>query len=281
MYCRDCGRSLSDAGARCQQCLTRPPVTDAADSLKQTDSQPASQSPAVEDSSMTHAGQADGSTPFLPISGVLSGLGAFLIGYLLTGVALYLDISRMGEGTNPSDFVSQVINEVTRVGGDQIIDAAGGELLLSLRAIGWTFFSAQQIPLDGTASGLGRSVSETVDILTVVGKIAEVSLTTPVYYLIPVVSLLASGLFVARRADTQSRFAGAVAGSQVVFGYLPCIGLASVLMGLTVDFNFLVVSGTVTTEPALSQAILMGGFYALVVGGAGGLLGTWLKIRRE
>lgn len=219
-------------------------------------------------------------TPVVLKQGAVAGVLAFVGGYLLTAVALYLDVS-LPRGGNPADLATRIVNEFVEVGAQQILDAAGGEILLALRVVVWTFFSAQWIPLDGIASGLGRSVTQTVDVLTVTDKISEISLTTPVYYLIPVVCLLAAGLWIVRRIDTQSRYDAGVAGGQVLVGYLPCVLIAGTLSGLTVNLDFFVASATIATTPVMSSAALMGSIYAVAFGAAGGVLWLWLKTKQE
>jgi hypothetical protein len=206
--------------------------------------------------------------------GGIGGALAFVAGYVLTAVALYLDVSLPRGGGNPTDLATRIINQFTQIGAQQILADAGGELLLGLRVIAWTFFSAQQIPLDGTASGLGQSIARRVDVLTVSGQIQEISLTTPVYYLIPVVCLAVAGLLVARRTPVTSRSDAAIVGGQVLVGYLPCAVVTAVLVDLTVDLNFFVASATLATAPVMTSVLLMTSVYAAVCGALGGLVKT-------
>jgi len=108
-------------------------------------------------------------------------------------------------------------------------------------------------------------------------NISEISLTTPVYYLLPAACLVAAGFWVARRIETQSHYAAGVAGGQVLVGYLPCALLVNSLVALTVELDFFVASATLATKPVLSSVVLMSGVYAIAFGAAGGVLCVYLK----
>jgi hypothetical protein len=211
--------------------------------------------------------------PRSPRRTAFGGFAAFLSGYVVTAVAFVVELQSMGSTTSGSSgFVSAVIDQAVGVGGRQVVASSGGELALALRAVGWAFFSAQQIPLDGTASGLGVSAMGRVDVLTLAGEAVEIPLTPAVYYAIPPVCLAGAGWWLARTRGAATLRAGAVAGGGVVLGYLPTVVFATLLLEFSATVNVVVASASITAQPVFLRALTFGAGYALVFGALGGIL---------
>ena len=210
---------------------------------------------------------------------VAAGVTAFVVGYLLTAVAFLVEMRALSLGgdSGSGNLVSTIIDQAVGVGGRQVVASSGGELALALRSVGWTFFSAQGVPLSGTAAGLGVSASGTVDVLTLAGKAVEIPLTPPLYYLIPPLCLAATGWWLASAGPVSSMREGAVTGGLVLAGYLPCVLVATLLLAFSATVNLVVASGTITARPVLWRALVFGTGYAVVFGGLGGVVAA--KIR--
>lgn len=219
-----------------------------------------------------------------PRRAALAGLAAFLAGYVLTGIAFAIEVRPLasgGNGSNAGGIVASIIDSLVGVGGQQVVAAAGGKVLLTLRTIGWTFLSAHWVPLTGNVSGFGRSAAGRVDLLTLAGTIREIPLTPPVYYLIPPVCLAVAGWWLAGKTATRSPVVGAVAGGQLVVGYLACIVAAALLLAFSAKVDILVAAPRVTAKPVLTSAVVMGAIYAVGGGAAGGLVRVLVRNRRQ
>jgi hypothetical protein len=202
----------------------------------------------------------------------LAGFAAFLVGYVLTGVAFAIQMQSVERPDGGSGgLVASVIDQAVGVGGRQVVASSGGELALALRSVGWTFFSAQQIPLFGTASGLGVSASGRVDVLTLAAKAVEIPLTPPLYYLIPPLCLAGGGWWLAQTRDATTMRGAALAGGQLVVGYLPAVVVATLLLRFSATVDAVVASATITAEPVLLRALVFGTGYAVVFGALGGV----------
>lgn len=218
--------------------------------------------------------------PRHPRRAALAGVASFLLGYLLTATAFAVEMQSVQRGgSGADDFVSSVIDQAVGVGGRQVVAAAGGELAVALRAVGWTFLSAQHVPLFGTAEGLNLSASGTVDVLTIAGRVAEIPLSPALYYLIPPVCLAAAGWWFARSLPPSSSWEGAIAGAQVVVGYLPAMVVAALLLGFSGTVTLLVASATISAEPVFLRALLVGTGYPVVFGALGGVVAAKTKSR--
>lgn len=203
----------------------------------------------------------------------LAGLVAFLGGYVVTAVAFVVEMQSMDDTVSGSGgLVSSVIDQAVGVGGRQVVASSGGEVALVLRAVGWTFFSGQGVPLAGTASGLGVSASGRVDVLTLAGEVIEIPLTPVVYYVIPPVCLAGAGWWLARVQRASTLRTGAVAGGGVVVGYVPTVVVATLLCGFSATVSVVVASATITAQPVFPLALAFGAGYAVVFGAFGGAL---------
>lgn len=241
-------------------------------------------SPATDDTARSPPTRSDASArgqprerawwrPPNPKRSALAGLAAFLAGYLLTAVAFIVQMqSAGGDQSDSGGLVATIIDQAVGVGGRQVVASSGGELALGLRAVGWTFFSAQQIPLFGTAAGLGVSASGRVDVLSVARMAVEIPLTPMLYYAIPPLCLVGVGWWLATRQQARTLRAGAIAGGQLVVGYLPAVVVATLLLAFSATVNVVVASATITAEPVLLRALAFGTGYAVVFGGLGGVL---------
>jgi hypothetical protein len=219
-----------------------------------------------------------------PKRAALVGLVAFLAGYVLTAVAFIIEVRPLtsgGDGSNTGGIVASIIDSLVGVGGQQVVNAAGGELVLALRTIGWTFLSAHWVPLTGNVSGFGQTAAGEVDLLTLAGNVAEIPLTPMVYYLIPTVCVVVAGWWLAGKTTTHSPAVGAVAGGQLIVGYLACMVLAAVLLAFSATVDILIAAPRVTAKPVLTSAMVMGSVYALVGGAAGGVVRILVRSRRQ
>lgn len=216
--------------------------------------------------------------PRRPKRSATVGAIAFLVGYVLTGVAFFIEMQSVSSDQSSSgNFVSTVIDQAVGIGGRQIVESSGGELALALRSVGWTFFSAHQIPLSGTASGLGTSASGRVDILSLAGRFQEIPLTTPLYYVLPPVCLVGAGWWLARSVHLDSPRAGFVSGAGLVAGYLPAVVVVTFLLGFSATVSAVVASATITAQPVVLRSLVFGAVYPVVFGGLGGVLAVTVR----
>lgn len=293
MHCRECGTTLTGDNS-CRDCGT-PAGPDTA-STAGTRSQPANGQESTVSETADTAVRRVGPVPILPRRSLLAGIAAFVVGYALTGLFFLLEVlpAVNDRGDTASDVVASLIDQIAGTGGQAVVDASGGPVPLLLRTVGWTFFSAQQIPLTGTARGFGTSTTVTIDVLTVASDVPDVPLTPPLYYLVPPVCLFVAGWWLARphagtlaaqvgesghRQHLRALGRGALVGAQLLVGYLGCMGIAAVFLKLTVDDLPLIDS--VTAEPALTEALLWGGGYAIVAGAVGGAVAVVVKRRKQ
>lgn len=211
--------------------------------------------------------------PQEPGRAAIAGVVSFLVGYAVTGIAFTIEMqSASGGGSGADGLLASIVDQAVGIGSRQIVATSGGELLLALRAIGWTFFSAQQIPLSGTVSGLGVTATGTVDVLSLARTSADVALTPALYYIVPPICLVLAGWWFARTRRPSTPWAGAGVGAQIAFGYLPFVLVGSLLFALSASVSFLVASARITAEPVVLRAAFFGAGYAVVFGALGGAL---------
>ena len=173
----------------------------------------------------------------LPLgAGAAAGIGAYLLGYLITYVWQSGAIEERLQGFN---FVATLF---------------GGEPIPPWQAVGWLFYNAHfvdtRIEVMGTQSQNFIAASDGGAIVLL--------------YLVPVVLLLAAGVLLARVADADDPTTGAAAGASVAVGYAP-LGIAGAFL-----FSY---DGSIA--PTLVTAILLAGLaYPLVLGAVGGAVGS-------
>jgi len=174
--------------------------------------------------------------------GIVAGLAAYAVGYVLTYVS-------------HSDAVEEQLS-----GFNFFADLLGGDPIPTWQGVGWLFYNAHfvrtQIP------GLGGPRSENF-----IAAGDDGSLT--LLYLVPVLALVAAGFAVVRFADTDDEddendpASGAVDGASVIVGYLPLA-----VIGLFV-FSYTVGDGAI--EPDVVTGIALAGvIYPAACGGVGG-----------
>jgi len=173
-------------------------------------------------------------------AGALSGLVAYLLGYLVVYV------SQQGA----------VENELA--GLNALAQFLGGNGIPTWKAVGWLFYSAHFVPLQIPLPGQGGTVTRNL-VSSGQGSAAVL------YFLAPVL-LLGAGFVVARWSGTLDRPSdGAIAGSMIALGYvLPTIVgavlLSASVMGVSVHLDL------------LSAAVLAGLVYPILFGALGGTL---------
>lgn len=138
----------------------------------------------------------------------------------------------------------------------------GGNILQqqAMQAAGWVFYGAHNV--DVTISALGQSQSQNV-LQTLSGV---TSIPVFVYYLVPIVVLVAVGYIVASRVRTGGNVAaGAAAGATVTIGYL--------ILAVAGTFFFAIGSGGASAGPDLLTSALVAGLaYPVVFGAVGGAI---------
>ena len=175
-------------------------------------------------------------------TGAAVGLAASLVSYALTYVLLVLDG----------------------------LDTAEAE---SWRLVGLVWNSAHNVEIVGTASGAGRTVSESVNLIVDDAWIPVdlgSALPSVVYYLVPVVVLVLAGYATVRMAGegVDSIEAGAGAGATVALGAVVAAAVGRFLFEITIS----VLGAEATAAPALLPAILLAGLlYPAVFGALGGV----------
>ena len=178
---------------------------------------------------MSATAQSDGLLDRVPVvQGAIVGVGAFVAGYLLTFVLAAID-SDLGD-TESSSF----------------------------DATGWLYYGAHfaDIELD-TPIG-----SETMNFLSE----ASTQFPTVVYYLVPVVVLVASGFVLAKLFASGDEVAdSAIAGAGVVAGYLPLALVGTFLFSESEEF------GSVSPD-LVTGVLLVGLVFPIVLGAVGGIV---------
>lgn len=168
------------------------------------------------------------------VRGAVAGVAAYLAGYLLTYLATS---STMEERLSGFNFVANVF---------------GGEPIAVWQGVGWLFYNAHFVSTRITG---GLTGTRSVNFIAQSDSSAAMLL-----YLVPVLFLLAAGLFVARQADATEPSEAATAGATVIAGYLPLAVVGRFL------FSY---DGSIAPD-IVTAILLAGAVYPLVVGAVGG-----------
>ncbi|MFW5949504.1 MAG: transporter [Halolamina sp.] len=169
-------------------------------------------------------------------AGAAAGLGAYLLGYLVTYVWHSGSVEERLAGYN---FITEMF---------------GGEPIAVWKGVGWLFYNAHFV--DTRIDAFGGTQSQNFIAGSEGGAIV-------LLYLVPVLLLLAAGLVVARVADAHDPGTGATAGVAVAVGYFP--------LALIGRFLFAYEG---SAGPDVVTAILLAGLvYPLVLGAVGGAIG--------
>lgn len=176
------------------------------------------------------------------VAGAISGIGAFILGYVITYLWRGRDIEQL---LQPIEF---------------LLDLFQAEPIGTWRAVGWLYYSAHFVDTRITAQfGPGEATFY-------VDMVREGSGNLELLYLVPIILLLLAGLAVAMTARSESPVEGAVAGATVAVGYLPVIAIGLVLFA----YNGI--------RPDPIPAIFVAGvLYPLVFGALGGAIGSRLS----
>ena len=172
--------------------------------------------------------------------GAVSGLGAALLGYLVTYVAT--------SGTIENSTASQVLEAL-------------GSGLPTWKVVGWVFLNAHGVVtrfpgLFGTTSSANL--------------VEQFETFSTLLYAVPVVTLVAAGAAVAVARGASSVTSGAIAGATTVVGYLPVAVAGLALFSVTV--------GDAVARPDPVTAVLLAGLaYPLALGTVGGAVTAALR----
>lgn len=171
-------------------------------------------------------------------AGVVVGVVAFALGYLVTYTVASGPIRNSAIGT---------------VAGDDV-----------WRLVGWVFFNAHLVDTVGAVSTLGIEVGGAVNVIDQVE-----AFPTALYAVPPAVLLLAGGLTAHRLARRASLSAAVRAGVSVIPGYLVPVVVGAFLFRVTSG------PGAVGPEP-VTATFLAGIVYPLVFGVVGAVVGSRL-----
>lgn len=181
--------------------------------------------------------------------GAVVGVGAYLLGYLVTFL-----------------FTS--------------VDGVDGGEVAGWKFAGMIFYGAHTVDAQFTASVEGRTDSETFDLFGGNGP-PDLASTVPeaLYFLVPVAVLLAAGYLLSARVDWELSVAeAALVGATPTVGYLAAAVVGTFLFESTESGSLFGVSGSATLGPDLVPAVLLAGLlYPLVCGAVGGALGSALE----
>ncbi len=176
----------------------------------------------------------------LPVArGAAAGVGAYLVGYLVTYVLQSANARDMLEGINA------------------IVQFFGGEPIPAWKAVGWLFYNAHGVAVTHPALGGGRTSRNFI----ASGDAPALLYALPLVVVVVVAAALAYG------ADADDPAAGGLVGTTVTLGYLP-LALVGVLF-----FRATREGATIEIEP-VTGVLLAGLVYPIVVGAVGGVFGS-------
>ena len=197
------------------------------------------------------------------VRGALIGVGAYVLGYILTFLFVEYEVN--------TDF-SNTFSTPWQIDLDVIAlflkypQIAGSDTDLA----GWVFYNTHFVEIVVPEKGY-ETGSATANILL---ETSNLTIPAVVWFLIPVLILVGAGYVTALFADRRTtRTGNAIAGGTIVVGYLPLTGIGILLFTAAYGPN---TSYEVSMSPESLLAIgLMGIVYPVVLGGIGGLLAWW------
>jgi len=135
---------------------------------------------------------------------------------------------------------------------------------------GWFFYSAHFVDIKLTQND--QTSTENI-----ISEAADLTVPEPIWYIVPVVILVAIGLVAAMGLDERSASAqdAALSGAAVVAGYLPLAVVGTFLFKYETEQSFLgqTISTSITPDTAMAVG-LAGVAYPVVLGAVGGFLST-------
>lgn len=168
------------------------------------------------------------------VQGAVAGIGAWLLGYVLTYLLVATDIE------------SSPLN--------RLIEAFGGESA-TYELVGWVFYNAHLVDITYTNLGL----------LSPAPNFVGGDGFTPFLYVVPPALLFVAGLAVGRSAGVSDPMDGAVAGVLVTPVYLVLAVVGAFVVTVSV--------GDASGGPDVVQALLIAGIvYPAVCSGLGGVV---------
>ncbi len=211
--------------------------------------------------------------------GVIFGVGAWILGIVLTGVLAWVEFRD----------TAQVMDQLGGSGDFGQFGGAAESLPSALDFVGWLFYNVHFVDVGLSLMGQGiwfNFVTASVDLtgqmsqLTGGGQTAQVeqglellisTVPTPVWLLVPVVALVAAGYAVASRSGAADTTQGAKAGASVAIGYFALAVGGTFLFTWSVSGGQLGMSLSIAPQLMMSAG-LMGLVYPAVFGGVGGAI---------
>lgn len=174
--------------------------------------------------------------------GVVGGLVAYVVGYLLT----YL-----WQAPNVRDTIS---------GLNTLIEMVGGETIPVWQVVGWVFYNAHAVPLQIPGMGAGTTTR------SLIGNGGAPSLL----FVLPPLVLLLAGAGIAWWTKQSDLSDGAVAGGSIILGY--------VVLAVVGVFVFRYTLGDAFVGPVPARGVLLAGIlYPAVFGAIGGGLAAEIR----
>ena len=187
---------------------------------------------------MFSSGDSDG----LPlVAGAIAGTAAWIVVYVLTALVVLarIDDTELGD-------ISDTVGD----------DASGIDF------IGWVFFNSHFVDTVIEAGFLGFGGSSTVSFIGGDGF-------TPLLYLVPVATLVGSGLAVGRSVGVTETADGAVAGALVVPPYLVLSAIGAVVFRVSTE----ALGASFSGQPELLPSVLLAGIvFPAIFGAIGGII---------
>lgn len=179
--------------------------------------------------------------------GLPTGIGAYLLGYLITYVLLLMEAPGA-----LNDYVSPDSNHI-------------------YEPVGWVYHGAHAV--DVSRSNLNGA--QDVNYLLNLDYVYGLSIPPIVFYAIPVVVLVFAGYQTVRRLEIPNRLtSGVIAGGSIVFGYFIMAVFGAYF------FEFLV-AGQGSKPDATMSALLIGLAYPIVAGAIGGAIAVSVPSVKE
>ncbi|SNZ03199.1 hypothetical protein SAMN06269185_0215 [Natronoarchaeum philippinense] len=186
---------------------------------------------------MSYTDRTDGRTIGI---GALTGVAAYLGGYLVTYVSMRSSVEERLSGFNA------------------VAELFGGDPIPAWKAVGWLFYNSHFV--ETTIPTFGGTQTQNFVANADGGSMA-------LLFLVPPLLLLGAGVAAAAFSGARSAADGARTGAGVVAGYLPLA-----VLGILV-FGYAVGEGQIGPD-AITAVLLAGVVYPLAFGSVGGALGA-------
>lgn len=188
----------------------------------------------------------------VPIAGgFVGGLAAYVVGFVVIFAVKSSAINNNLTGA---------LGQLGQLGGANV------NLPGAWQVAGWVFYGAHNAGVTATASGMGMSRSQAVNL-------HQGALWEAWFLIVPVVLLVVAGFAVASTATSWDAVTGFQAGASVTLGY----GLLAIVGVFLTKWSFSLSQGGVTVTASVGPDIvtgilLVGIVYPVVFGGVGGAI---------